>query len=51
MSLNEVTSMAESLLLITAFNAVFAVTITFSFLFIRDKIAERKERIMRTRRK
>jgi len=51
MSLNEVTSMAESLLIITAFNAVVAVTITFSFLLIRDKIVERKERIMRSRRK
>jgi len=43
MSLNEVYSMAESLLIITAFNAVVAFGLTFTYLIIRDKLQARKE--------
>ena len=43
MSLNEVYSMAESLLIITAFNAVVAFGLTFTYLIIRDKMTQCKE--------
>jgi len=43
MSLDAIMKMAENLLVITAANAVITFIGTFSFLFIRDKIAEKRE--------
>tara|TARA_Y100000310_G_scaffold326179_1_gene390729 strand:- start:1497 stop:1658 length:162 start_codon:yes stop_codon:yes gene_type:complete len=44
MSLDAIVKMAENLLIITAANAVITFIGTFSFLFIRDKIRDRKEK-------
>ena len=47
MLMDEVASMAESLLIITGVNAVIAFGITFTYLIIRDRLAKRRRDLMR----
>ena len=51
MSLESMIDMAGGLMAITAFNAVIAVGITFTYLIVRDKLATRRRDLMRGRKK